>query len=85
MQKLHKKMLNTDAIPGGYLGIHVPDRYRTNMSVMGIVPAGKWNAVRGLPRGTCNVNNTSENDVPIFGIFHDLYWYSKTMGHECMK
>ena len=65
--------------------MYMTDRYRTDTSLMRIVQAGEWNAVWGSPRGTCNVNSTSEHDMPVFDIFHDLYLYSETMGHECMK
>ena len=84
MQKM-QKLPNTDAIPGGYLGTHMSDRCRTNTSVMRIVQAGEWKVVWGSLRGTCNVNSASDNNVSILNIFHDLCWYSETMGHECMK
>ena len=39
----------------------------------------------GITTSTCKVNGSSANNMPIFDIFRDLYWYSETMGHECMK
>ena len=67
-------MPNMGAIPGGYLDNHMSDRYGTNTSAMRTVHAGEWNVVWGSPRGTCKVNSIPENDMSIFGIFHELYW-----------
>ena len=50
-----------------------------NTSVMRIVHAGEWNVVSESLRGTCSVDSTSENIMSIFGIFHDLYWFSKKL------
>ena len=78
-------MPDTGAIPGGYLDNHMSDCCGTNTSVMRIVHTGEWNVVWGSAHDTCNLNSTSENDMPIFNIFHDLCWYSETLGHEGMK
>ena len=55
------------------------DRYRTNASVKRIVHAGNWNVFWGSPRGTWGVDSTSENNLSIYDIFHDIYWYSVTI------
>ena len=70
---------------GRYLDIHMSYRYKTNTSVKRIISFGESNVVWGSPHGTCSVNSTFENSIYIFHIFLSLYWYSETIGYECMK